>query len=201
MEGGCFVGGVGEKVKWNEGWSPFDTRRMVYAFERAGFTPFQARVVNNLLCEVMTARERENRALLASKGDYMKVKTELKILEKSDFQLLRSDVEHLETNIEKNIARVNTELERSTHIPTHPSPSPILPPPPPSSSSLCVLFLCSLSSPPLVENRVIKYVLGSSFFFGLFGTSLWFLHKNVITNGLTYESDVYSPEKSFTEVH
>mmetsp|Transcript_23821 Transcript_23821/g.93664 ORF Transcript_23821/g.93664 Transcript_23821/m.93664 type:complete len:183 (-) Transcript_23821:1965-2513(-) len=122
---------------WSSNGCPLDTRKMVLAFERAKFTPEQARVITEMFRETLARREKQNYEQLASKGDYMQVKTELRILEKSDFHLLSSDLEHLETNIEKNIAGVHTELER-------------------------------------IENRVIKYVLGSAFFLSVFGYSLWF---------------------------
>mmetsp|Transcript_9258 Transcript_9258/g.27856 ORF Transcript_9258/g.27856 Transcript_9258/m.27856 type:complete len:178 (-) Transcript_9258:213-746(-) len=153
---------------WSEGWMPFDTRKMVCAFESAGFTALQARVIAELLRDTLVVRQRENRELLASKGDYMQVKAELRILEKSDFQLLKSDVEYLEMNIEKNIARVNTELER-------------------------------------IENRTIKYVLGSSFFLSFVGYSVWFLYKNkdVIFSGpgREDEKDESFSATTISEVH
>jgi len=141
---------------------------MVRSFESAGFTGLQAQVITELMRGVFSSREKSNREILASKMDYMKVKTELRILEKSDFQLLRSDVEHLEMNIEKNIASVNTELER-------------------------------------IENRSIKYVLGSSFFLSLVGYSLWFFYKNMdsfmLNTGMDEEDDDYFPARTISEVH
>jgi len=151
---------------WSSNGCPLDTRKMVLAFERAKFTPEQARVITEMFRETLARREKQNYEQLASKGDYMQVKTELRILEKSDFHLLSSDLEHLETNIEKNIAGVHTELERSRFDGQSQTDH--------ANGASGVLNESPIAFPIAVENRVIKYVLGSAFFLSVFGYSLWF---------------------------
>lgn len=91
----------------------FDTLKMVRSLESSGFTKPQSEALSDALVGVSTESMRVNRDFLATKNDFVDLKSELQILEKADFAVLKSDLQILERKMETKIAAIYTEMERS----------------------------------------------------------------------------------------
>ncbi|RKP14182.1 hypothetical protein BJ684DRAFT_19390 [Piptocephalis cylindrospora] len=102
----------------------FDTYRLVKALEREGFDQKQSEaimrclsaVVNESigqLTEEMVTKGEQERSAYTYKVDFAQLKSEIQMLERNDFSLVRQDTERLEGEIEKLKQKLREEITRT----------------------------------------------------------------------------------------
>ncbi|CAG8495585.1 11076_t:CDS:2, partial [Acaulospora colombiana] len=102
----------------------FDTSQFVQKLESEGFTRQQSEAIMNSLSEVisesmqyltrnMVTKADQEREMYESKVDFAQLKSEIQMLEKNDFSLLKSDNERLVAEVEKLKQRLSEEIKRT----------------------------------------------------------------------------------------
>ncbi|KAI8069850.1 mitochondrion protein, partial [Gilbertella persicaria] len=102
----------------------FDTFKLAQKLEKEGFTRQQSEAIMDSLQKVIsesmsdmthrmvTKAERE-KAIYAYKVDFAKLKTEIQLLERNDFTLMKTDNDRLENELEKLRQRLREETTRA----------------------------------------------------------------------------------------
>ncbi|CAG8596894.1 12792_t:CDS:2 [Acaulospora morrowiae] len=102
----------------------FDTSLFVQKLESEGFTRQQSEAIMNSLSEVidesmqyltrnMVTKADQEKALYTTKVDFAQLKSEIQMLEKNDFSILKSDNEKLVAEVEKLKQRLGEEIKRT----------------------------------------------------------------------------------------
>lgn len=103
----------------------FDTNAFVQRLENAGIKREQADVLVTALIDVinesienfargLVRRDEADRQTYAQKVDFTKLKSEIQLLERSDFVLMKSENERLMADVEKLKQRLREEITRTT---------------------------------------------------------------------------------------
>lgn len=103
----------------------FDTNAFVQRLEQAGVKREQADVLVTALIDVMNEsldnfsrglvrRDEADRLTYTQKVDFAKLKSEIQLLERSDFVLMKSENERLMADVEKLKQRLREEITRTT---------------------------------------------------------------------------------------
>lgn len=89
-----------------------DTHKLVVALREVGFTEVQSEVIVDTFIRVTEHGIEEQKKQLATKFEFVNLKSELQLLGKSDFVLLRNDLALMEKKTATELANVRTEMER-----------------------------------------------------------------------------------------
>jgi len=103
----------------------FDSNAFVQRLEKAGITRQQADVLVTALTDVinesaeniargLVRRDEAERLNYTQKVDFAKLKSEIQLLERSDFVLMKSENERLMADVEKLKQRLREEIARTT---------------------------------------------------------------------------------------
>ncbi|CAO3676202.1 hypothetical protein G6F70_000794 [Rhizopus microsporus] len=102
----------------------FDTFKFVERLEQAGFTRDQSEVIMTCLqkvinesmsdiTKVMVSKADREKAIYAYKVDFAKLKSEVQLIERNDFTMMKAENDRLEGEIEKLKQKLKDEIART----------------------------------------------------------------------------------------
>lgn len=90
----------------------FDTHKMVCYLKAHGFSPKQSESLTNAIVRVSQHANRHHATQMVTKNEFVSLRSELSILEKADFALLKTDINAIEKRMETSVAELYTAVER-----------------------------------------------------------------------------------------
>lgn len=89
-----------------------DTHKMVSYLRSGGFSPAQSESLTAAMVRVSQHANRHHATQMVSKNEFVSLRSELSILEKADFALLKTDINAIEKRMETSVAEIYTAVER-----------------------------------------------------------------------------------------
>lgn len=89
-----------------------ELRQQVSFLRNAGFTQLQSEAITEAMSVTSKQASRHHATNMVTKSEFVGLRSELSILEKADFALLKTDINGIEKRLETSVAEIYTAVER-----------------------------------------------------------------------------------------